>query len=156
MIVFRVADEVLYQTLIHPEQSYVTVEEARTILEKLQEILRTAVSCLNADLAYPETWLFGHRWTKKASSKDFHKQRIQFVTVGGRTSAIIASQKLYKRSALEKHSDLEKSSAKTQPPKEPAATKKATTTKKAPKQTTKKRSSEDLQQYKRRSPRLAL
>jgi formamidopyrimidine-DNA glycosylase len=92
-----VADEVLYQTGIHPQQSHLSTEEAANIFTKLQSILSTATDCLKNDMAYPEDWLFGYRWTKKRAAKDSAGRTIHFITCGGRTSAVIPSlQKLRK------------------------------------------------------------
>lgn len=93
-----VADEVLYQSGIHPDQSYLTRDEAANLLATLQSVVQTAVACLvEHDTHYPEDWLFAYRWTKKQASKDARGRTISFLQSGGRTSAIVASiQKLYK------------------------------------------------------------
>jgi formamidopyrimidine-DNA glycosylase len=93
-----VVDEVLYQKNVHPDQVFLTQEQATAVFAKLQVILSTAVDCLHDDMPYPEDWLFRYRWTKKkAGSKDSRGRSISFVTSGGRTSAIVASlQKLVK------------------------------------------------------------
>jgi len=90
-----VADEVLYQCELHPDQSYLTDYQTLTIVQTLHSILQTAVDCLNQDIPYPATWLFGFRWTKKKAGKDNKGRNLSFLTSGGRTSAIVASiQKL--------------------------------------------------------------
>ena len=38
---------------------------------------------------FPPSWLFHFRWTRKQSGQDAHGNRIVFVTVGGRTSAVV-------------------------------------------------------------------
>ena len=93
-----VADEVLYQCRTHPDQSYLTADEATTLITTLQSILGIAVDCLAQHVPYPADWLFGYRWTKKKAGKDAQGRSISFVQSGGRTTALIASQqKLYKR-----------------------------------------------------------
>lgn len=93
-----VADEVLYQIGMHPDQQYLTEEQGSRLFETLQAIVRTAVGCLNSDTKYPDSWLFGYRWTKKRAGKDAAGRALTFLTSGGRTSAIVASvQKLNKR-----------------------------------------------------------
>eukprot|EP00977_Amphora_coffeiformis_P006529 scaffold1402_cov155-Amphora_coffeaeformis.AAC.2 len=93
-----VADEVLYQCQMHPDQSFLTMEEATRLVSSLQSVLATAVDCLAKHIAYPADWLFPYRWTKKKAGKDGKGRSITFLQSGGRTSAIIASeQKLYKR-----------------------------------------------------------
>jgi formamidopyrimidine-DNA glycosylase len=92
-----VADEVLYQSGIHPDQVFLTQEQATAVFAKLQVILSAAVDCLRDDMDYPEDWLFRYRWTKKRAGKDSKGRSISFVTSGGRTSAIVAPiQKLVK------------------------------------------------------------
>jgi formamidopyrimidine-DNA glycosylase len=92
-----VADEVLYQSGIHPDQVFLTQEQATAVFAKLQSILSAAVDCLHDDMDYPEDWLFRYRWTKKRAGKDSKGRSITFVTSGGRTSAIVAPiQKLVK------------------------------------------------------------
>jgi len=92
-----IADEVLYQCEIHPDQTHLTQEQAVTVIQTLHSILETAVECLAQDIPYPQTWLFGYRWTKKRAGKDCQGRNLTFLTSGGRTSAIVASvQKLRK------------------------------------------------------------
>jgi formamidopyrimidine-DNA glycosylase len=88
-----IADEICYQTSLHPDQNYLTAQEARAVLEKAREVCETAVECgaSESDISnYPKDWMFHYRWTK-ASPKDAHGRNISFVTSGGRTSAIVAS-----------------------------------------------------------------
>jgi formamidopyrimidine-DNA glycosylase len=93
-----VADEVLYQLELHPDQTQLTNEQARNVLLKLQEILQIAIDCLNRNEKYPDTWLFNYRWTKKKASTDFQGRPLTFLQSGGRTSATVASiQRLNKK-----------------------------------------------------------
>jgi len=92
-----VADEVLYQCELHPDQSYLTEDQALQVITKLHSILSIAVDCLNRDIPYPDNWVFGYRWTMKKAGKDHMGRSLSFLTSGGRTSAIVASiQKLRK------------------------------------------------------------
>lgn len=89
-----IADEVLYQSRIHPDQNYLTAAQSSLLLTKLKEILKVAVDGdLKEDL--PEEWLFNFRWSKGKSKKsvitDYYGKNISFVTSGGRTSAIVPS-----------------------------------------------------------------
>ncbi len=93
-----VADEVLYQARVHPEQpaNTLTPEQAKTLHFQIQNVCQVAVDA-NADSErMPSTWLFHHRWGKGAATKakiDGHT--IDHITVGGRTSAYVpALQKL--------------------------------------------------------------
>jgi len=94
-----VADEVLYQSHLHPDQTHLTSAEAAHVFATLQSIVQTAVACLvEHDTHYPQDWLFAYRWTKQqAGSKDAQGRTLTFLQSGGRTSAIVASiQKLDK------------------------------------------------------------
>jgi len=92
-----VADEVLYQCKIHPDQSYLTDEQALDVVKTLNTILNVAIDCLHQDLPFPDSWLFGYRWTGKQAGTDHRGRKLTFLTSGGRTSAIVASiQKLNK------------------------------------------------------------
>ena len=90
-----VADEVLYQTKMHPDQNYLTREQAVVLLHRLHVILDEAVQCLSRDEEYPREWLFHYRWSKRGSKnttiKDAEGRSIVFVTSGGRTSAVVPS-----------------------------------------------------------------
>jgi formamidopyrimidine-DNA glycosylase len=89
-----VADEVLYQCEMHPDQNYLNSTQAQTLLLKLHSILNEAISCLHVDKDFPSDWLFHYRWSNKGNgttSKDSKGKTITFVTSGGRTSAIVAS-----------------------------------------------------------------
>jgi formamidopyrimidine-DNA glycosylase len=95
-----VADEVLYQSRIHPEQpaNSLTPEQAKTLHTQIYEVCRIASDVDAASERMPESWLFHHRWGKGAATKakiDGHT--IDHITVGGRTSAYVpALQKLVK------------------------------------------------------------
>lgn len=59
-----VADEVLFQAGIHPEQKPNILEDAKlaTLHQKIKYVCETAVS-VDADASqFPEGWLFKHRW----------------------------------------------------------------------------------------------
>ena len=98
-----IADEVLYQAKIHPDQSFLTETEASAIVTTLASILRVAIEHMDRGEEYPSEWLFGHRWNKRAAKhgegvKDSKGNKVIFITAGGRTSAIVPSiQKLKKQ-----------------------------------------------------------
>ena len=128
-----VADEVLYQIEMHPDQNYLTQDEAKTLLERLHEILDTAVQCLYDGKEFPEEWLFHYRWSKrkKVTVKDAHGRSIVFVTSGGRTSAVVPSiQKKKSRKPVASTSTTPSKNEKTT--KNSAANKKRTTAKTEP------------------------
>mmetsp|Transcript_12405 Transcript_12405/g.29536 ORF Transcript_12405/g.29536 Transcript_12405/m.29536 type:complete len:388 (+) Transcript_12405:1679-2842(+) len=86
-----VADEVLYQIQMHPDQTYLTMEEATSLLDTLLTILQIAVKALKEGKDFPKEWLFHYRWNKKKTTKDQKGQTVTYLTSGGRTSAVVAS-----------------------------------------------------------------
>ncbi|MCO5548418.1 hypothetical protein L7F22_001874 [Adiantum nelumboides] len=98
-----VADEVLYQARIHPEQVASSLSETECIrLHKtIQEVLKLSVD-VNADGdMFPKDWIFHYRWNKKPG--EVGGEKISFITVGGRTSAIVpALQKCTSQSSRKK------------------------------------------------------
>ena len=91
------ADEVLYQTGIHPETPCCSLPAQKTteLAKKIEEVSGTGCECTVANRGYPEHWLFNYRW-QKANSKanhitDYYGHGITFVDVGGRTSAVVSA-----------------------------------------------------------------
>lgn len=84
-----VADEVLYQAHLHPDQTHLKSTQAVELIRILRRILQTAVDCLDKGKPYPTEWIFHYRWTRKQASKDASGRKIEFLTSGGRTSAIV-------------------------------------------------------------------
>jgi formamidopyrimidine-DNA glycosylase len=83
-----IADEVLYQSNISPHRpcSSLTSKEVQTLHRTLLRILKKAVA-VDADASrFPKTWLFHHRWGKKAETTSIG-ETLQFDQVGGRTTA---------------------------------------------------------------------
>jgi formamidopyrimidine-DNA glycosylase len=148
-----VADEVLYQCRLHPDQDYLTDGQARQVMECLGRILDTAVHCLTIlREEFPSDWLFHYRWSKgKASSssskakrekkkqmdnegdaddnavdvgKDAKGRTLAFVTSGGRTSAIVPTIQKKKSQKPSQPSSL--SSKKPKPPSKGVSTDTAT------------------------------
>ncbi|MCY4075578.1 MAG: hypothetical protein OXH04_09150 [Acidobacteria bacterium] len=84
-----IADEVLHQAGIDPRRtaSSLTDGEARRLRARLASVVRRAVAA-NADSSrYPSTWLFHRRWGKRDDAKTVRGERIEHVTIGGRTTA---------------------------------------------------------------------
>jgi len=83
-----IADEVLYQTNISPLRACTDLSEAevRHLHRTLLRILRKAIDVEADSSRFPKSWLFHHRWGKKAEQTS-RGERIQFDTVGGRTTA---------------------------------------------------------------------
>ncbi|KAJ3169843.1 hypothetical protein HDU88_000483 [Geranomyces variabilis] len=95
-----VADEVLYQAKIHPGTfaAALTDEEVAALHRELHNVIATAVA-VNADSAkFPEGWLFHQRWGKGRTATRAGTMpdgsAIVFVTVGGRTSAVVPSRQI--------------------------------------------------------------
>ncbi|GAA6022820.1 hypothetical protein JCM11491_006420 [Sporobolomyces phaffii] len=90
-------DEILYQSAVHPSHpaSALSVDQLGEIHRQITIVTNTAVS-VDADASrFPTTWLFSARWNKgKKGSNEFllpdgTTSTISFVTVGGRTSAVV-------------------------------------------------------------------
>ncbi|XP_062022147.1 formamidopyrimidine-DNA glycosylase isoform X3 [Rosa rugosa] len=113
-----VADEVLYQARIHPEQSSATLSKecVGALHKSIKEVIEYAVQVDAASTHFPCEWLFHFRWGKRPgkinvevgadsdqypSNWIFHSRekkpgkvlvdgkKINFITVGGRTSAFV-------------------------------------------------------------------
>lgn len=89
-------DEVLYHARIHPEQYSNTLsdEQISQLWSSIHYVCSTSVDLLgNAD-QFPADWLFKYRWNKgkkDAPQKLPNGEKITFITVGGRTSAVVPS-----------------------------------------------------------------
>jgi formamidopyrimidine-DNA glycosylase len=88
-----VADEVLFQSKIDPHRraNHLSLLDISKLRKTLLSVLKKAVS-VDADSArYPESWLFNHRWGKGKTAQTAQGHKIQFDTVGGRTTAWVPS-----------------------------------------------------------------
>ncbi|GAA5877591.1 hypothetical protein JCM16303_003390 [Sporobolomyces ruberrimus] len=90
-------DEIMYQSAIHPSHpaSALSSDQLAMLHRNISYVTNTAVEA-DADASrFPSTWLFSARWNKgKKGSNDFvlpdgSISTISFVTVGGRTSAVV-------------------------------------------------------------------
>ena len=88
-----IADEILYQTGIHPATKCSALEtsQATQLHQCIQDVCTTACS-VNADSKqFPAGWLFHYRWGKgKGDCIMPNGDAISFETVAGRTSAIVS------------------------------------------------------------------
>ncbi len=96
-----VADELLYRSYIHPDQSHLTMDEAHTLVNEMQYVLSTAIACSKDGIDYPQEWLFHRRWRNgggngRVQAKDFDGNRISFVQSGGRSTAVVPSRQMHK------------------------------------------------------------
>lgn len=90
------SDEILYNAKIHPEQYSNTLSDAQVsqLHKSLHYVVSHAVDTLVEWDSFPESWLFKHRWDKgkkNSPSRLANGAKIEYVTVGGRTSALVPS-----------------------------------------------------------------
>lgn len=142
-----VADEVLYQIEMHPDQNYLSTDQANTLLDTLYNILKIAVEC--RDNSYPNEWLFHYRWNSKKTTKDAKGRLVTFITSGGRTSAIVPS--IQRKRMLAKKEDASKTKERKQKKSKSVKMKIESIQKKKKPRTTKAKAS----LTKRRSPRFS-
>lgn len=85
-----VADEVLYQARIHPMQpaSALSKESCKALHKCIKEVIGKALEVGADSSQYPETWIF-HSREKKLGKAFVDGKKIDFITVGGRTSAYV-------------------------------------------------------------------
>lgn len=86
-----VADEVLYQAKLHPEQycNDFSDAEIKKLYESIRSVCQTAVDKLGDSDQFPDDWLFNYRWGKGSKNAHSHTpngDKLAFITVGGRTS----------------------------------------------------------------------
>ncbi|KAI9748421.1 MAG: hypothetical protein M4579_007229 [Chaenotheca gracillima] len=89
-----VADEILYNAKIHPEQYTNSLGDAQLaqLHKSLMYICGLAVETLADSSKFPEEWLMKHRWGKGKKSNTLpNGAKITHITVGGRTSAVVPS-----------------------------------------------------------------
>ncbi|KAG0697792.1 hypothetical protein DFH29DRAFT_991286 [Suillus ampliporus] len=92
------ADEILYQAEVHPEQRCNTLHQSQVeaLHREVADVCRIAVEANADDSKYPSHWLFKHRWGKGKKAQQSMKlpsgepATIKWITVGGRTSAFVA------------------------------------------------------------------
>mmetsp|Transcript_1884 Transcript_1884/g.2299 ORF Transcript_1884/g.2299 Transcript_1884/m.2299 type:complete len:378 (-) Transcript_1884:49-1182(-) len=109
-----IADEVLYQSSIHPDQNFLNEEEVDKLKNMLNVILVTGIKCLNNGQHFPSNWIFKSRWSKKKSKdgeiiKDYKGRHITFMQSGGRASAVVLSIQKKEARSLNKISKSSKS-----------------------------------------------
>lgn len=85
-----VGDEVLFHARLHPEQYCDEFSDAqiKTLYESIRYICQTAVDKLGDPDELPQDWIFHYRWGKgkNHAGKLPTGEKLEFVTVGGRTS----------------------------------------------------------------------
>jgi formamidopyrimidine-DNA glycosylase len=89
-----IADEVLYQAGVDPRRraSDLTGPERRAIRTALRRVVRKAVEVNARKERLPRTWLFHHRWGKAEGAMTSRGEPIEFMQLGGRTTAFVPSR----------------------------------------------------------------
>ncbi|KAJ5505734.1 Ribosomal protein S13-like H2TH [Penicillium expansum] len=87
-------DEILYHAKIHPEQYSNTLDadQIKALHSAIHYVCSTSIGVLADSEKFPEHWLFKHRWGKGKKNQPAvlpNGDKITFLTVGGRTSAIV-------------------------------------------------------------------
>ncbi|KAJ5168249.1 uncharacterized protein N7482_003843 [Penicillium canariense] len=87
-------DEILYHAKIHPEQYSNTLhdDQIKELNSSIHYVCSTALDVLADSEKFPEHWLFKHRWGKGKKNQPAalpNGDKITFLTVGGRTSAVV-------------------------------------------------------------------
>ncbi|KAL6839582.1 hypothetical protein ACP4OV_030521 [Aristida adscensionis] len=85
-----VADEVLYQARIHPMQtaSKISKDKGETLHHCITEVIERSLEVSADSSQFPENWIFHYR-EKKPGKAFVNGKKIDFITVGGRTSAYV-------------------------------------------------------------------
>lgn len=91
-----IADEILYQARIDPRTkgNELSSEQLIQIRSKMARIIKKAVEVDANSEKFPKTWLFHHRWGKNKAAVTHDGKRIQFDSIGGRTTAWVPCQKV--------------------------------------------------------------
>lgn len=90
------ADEILYQAALHPSHpsSLLTAVELARLHDQIVHVVKSATDVDADSHRFPAHWLFSSRWGKGKGKDEFvlpsgKTTKIKFITVGGRTSAVI-------------------------------------------------------------------
>ncbi|MCJ1335975.1 hypothetical protein MMC09_001249 [Bachmanniomyces sp. S44760] len=91
-----VGDEIMYDARMHPEQycNTLSASQLKQLHKSIHYVCGLAVEVQSDSSRFPEEWLFKHRWGRgKKDSLNMlpNGSKIVFLTVGGRTSAIVPS-----------------------------------------------------------------
>jgi formamidopyrimidine-DNA glycosylase len=118
-----VADEVLYQARLHPEQysNTFSAEQVQRLHDSIMSICTTACETLADSAQFPETWLMKYRWDKGKKGADANAlpngEKIVHLKVGGRTSAIVPSVQKKTAAVAGDGDDEEEGAAESKPAK---------------------------------------
>ncbi|KAL3161192.1 hypothetical protein ABBQ38_009559 [Trebouxia sp. C0009 RCD-2024] len=86
-----VADEVLYQAQLYPELKAhsLTATQIQQLHEALQQVPEAAVAAEADSEKFPPGWLFHVRWDGKKQNPKIDGNAVEFLKVGGRTTAYV-------------------------------------------------------------------
>ncbi len=87
------ADEILWQAKVHPRKLglKLTPEEQKALYQKTRLVCEQALLTIGKDFSDPPaSWLFRHRWKKKAKCPRC-KAELKHATIGGRTTCWCAT-----------------------------------------------------------------
>lgn len=89
-----IADEVLYQAGLDPRRRVESLgaDEVARLHAKLRHVIRTAVRADARKSAFPKSWLFHHRWGRDAEARTARGERVEHLTVAGRTTAWVPAR----------------------------------------------------------------
>lgn len=84
----------MYHSKIHPEQYSNTLsdDQIKELHTSMHYVCSTSIDVLADSEKFPEHWLFKHRWGKGKKNQPSvlpNGDKITFLTVGGRTSAVV-------------------------------------------------------------------
>lgn len=84
-----IADEILYQARIDPRRrgSDLDDRQACRVASALSRIVRRAVDVDAEKSRLPRSWLFHHRWGRQEGARTARGEDIEFLRIGGRTTA---------------------------------------------------------------------
>jgi formamidopyrimidine-DNA glycosylase len=88
-----IADEVLYQARLDPRRRADSLadDEVRRLRSRLAHVVKKAVAVDAEKDRFPRTWLFHHRWGRRKDARTARGERVEFLTVAGRTTAWVPS-----------------------------------------------------------------
>ncbi|KAI8089240.1 AtMMH-1 [Halteromyces radiatus] len=114
-----IADEILYHSRLHPAQysNSLTKKECETLREQMEEVCRIAVESEADESLLPANWLMTYRWNKgkgKGAGVLPNGHKLDFITVGGRTSAYAPSLQKLRGANPSKKTSSRKRSLKTE------------------------------------------
>ncbi|MBX3249640.1 MAG: hypothetical protein KF901_20860 [Myxococcales bacterium] len=89
-----IADEVLYRAGLDPRRDVRSLapEEIEGLRRALRHVVRTAVKVDARKDRFPRSWLFHVRWGKDRDARTHDGERVEHLTVAGRTTAWVPSR----------------------------------------------------------------